>query len=214
MAYKLYGFMLYIYLGGIMTLLSKIGQVLNTEISTEILFKKKELQENTYYFLDEMKKRRSYYELNDRVSINPEYLIQLIKQAARCCPSALNSQSARVVILTQNSHRSFWQMVKELQYQSIAEVIWDSMDQRIDRCRDAYGIVLFLKIKRLFKTYKNVSPYKQMNFVNGLSKHLVWCNMRYGQQLPVLGLVHRFTILTRPLIKQRQRYLVCQKIGN
>lgn len=178
-----------------MTLLSKIGQVLNTEISTEILFKKKELQDNTYYFLDEMKKRRSYYELNDRVSISPEYLIQLIKQAVRCCPSALNSQSARVVILLQTSHQGFWQMVKEVQHKSVAEAIWESVDQKVDRCRDAFGTVLFLKIKKLFRIYKNINLCSQINLVNGQNKALEWCNMRYGQRLQVLGLERLFNIL-------------------
>ena len=163
-----------------MTLLSKIGQVLNTEISTEILFKKKELQDNTYYFLDEMKKRRSYYELNDRVSISPEYLIQLIKQAVRCCPSALNSQSARVVILLQTSHQGFWQMVKEVQHKSVAEAIWESVDQRVDRCRDAFGTVLFFEDQKIIQNLQKRQPLQSDKFSqwseqsSGMVQYAVW----------------------------------------
>ena len=90
-----------------MAFLTKIGQVLKTDISKESLFGKKEEEAVQYSLIDDLKKRRSIYELGRKVYFSQNYLTQLIKEAIRCCPSALNSQSVRVVILMENTHYQF-----------------------------------------------------------------------------------------------------------
>ncbi|RZG44101.1 nitroreductase family protein [Acinetobacter wuhouensis] len=163
-----------------MAFLAKIGQVLNTEISKDLIFKKKELEENTYSFLEDMKKRRSYYELSNRVSLSPEYLTQLIKEAARCCPSALNSQSARIVILLEDSHFKFWKMVKEVQHHAVAEAIWESMDVKVDRCASAFGTVLFFEDQDIIQSLQKRKPLQAEEFqlwseqTSGMVQYAVW----------------------------------------
>ena len=163
-----------------MALLSKIGLVLNTEISKELLFKKKDVEQKTYVFIDEMKKRRSHYELSNRVSISPEYLTQLIKDAARCCPSALNSQSARIVILLDDSHAQFWQMVKDVQYYAVAETIRESVGHKINRCATAFGTVLFFEDQDVIQNLQKRKPLQADELqlwseqTSGMVQYAVW----------------------------------------
>lgn len=163
-----------------MALLAKIGQVLSTEISTDLLFKKKEQDEQTPSFLDEMQKRRSYYELSNRVSLSPEYLTQLIKDATRCCPSALNSQSARVVILLEHSHQRFWEMVENTQRHSVASVVWESVAHKINRCASAFGTVLFFEDQQVIQSLQSRKPLQAEDFqlwseqTTGMVQYAVW----------------------------------------
>jgi len=163
-----------------MALLAKIGKVLNTDISTGLIFKKKDHTENTYNFLSDMQKRRSYYELSNRVSLNSEYLTQLIKDAARCCPSALNSQSARVVILLDQTHIKFWEMVREVQYRTVAEAIWESIDVKVDRCSAAFGTVLFFEDQTVIQALQKKKPLQSNEFklwseqTSGMVQYAVW----------------------------------------
>lgn len=98
-----------------MTVLAKLGQVLTTEITAPAIFRKKNFTEDEYTLLDDMRKRRNVYKLSDRVSYSSKYLTDLIKQAVRCCSSAQNAQSARVVILMEDAHHRFWSMVRDIQ---------------------------------------------------------------------------------------------------
>lgn len=163
-----------------MAFLAKIGQVLSTEISKDLIFKKKELEADTYHFLDDMKKRRSHYELSNRISIRPEYITQLIKEAARCCPSALNSQSARIVILLDTSHFKFWQMVKDIQHHAVAEAIWESVDTKVDRCASAFGTVLFFEDQDIIQNLQKRKPLQASEFqlwseqTSGMVQYAVW----------------------------------------
>ena len=163
-----------------MTFLAKIGQVLSTEISKDIIFKKKEIEENTYNLVEDMKKRRSYYDLGNKVSISPEYITKLIKEAARSCPSAMNSQSARIVILMEHSHLKFWNMVKGIQHRVLAEAIWESADLKVDRCAAAFGTVLFFEDQDIIYNLKKGKPLQTEAFeiwseqTSGMVQYAIW----------------------------------------
>ena len=58
--------------------------------------------------------------LGKKVHYSQAYLAELIQAAVRSCPSALNSQSSRVVVLFGESHEKFWDIVKEVQRKLVA----------------------------------------------------------------------------------------------
>ena len=163
-----------------MALFTKLTQVLNTDISTDFMFKKKNSESVEYSFLDDMKKRRSFYELNHRVIQSREYLIDLIKDAVHCCPSALNAQSARVVILFEDTHYQFWQIVKQVQRQQMPAHIYESAALKIDRCAAAYGTVLFFEDQQVIKTLQKQKPLQAEEFkcwseqTSGMVQFAVW----------------------------------------
>ena len=147
-----------------MTILSKLGQVLTTEISTESIFKKKVIEEQEYDLLNDMRKRRSFYHLGKRVSFSSEYLIELIQQAVRCCPSAQNAQSSRVVILLEQAHENFWNMVREVQRRQLPEYIFEGAAVKVDRCNAAYGTVLFFEDQDIIRALQKKKPLQAHDF--------------------------------------------------
>ena len=163
-----------------MTLLTRIGQVLTTDLTKELGFKKNQGQTSEYQLLTDMRKRRSFYELSNRVSYSPEYLIDLIKQTVRCCPSALNSQSARVVILLQDSHFEMWQMVKDVLRQNMPAYVFEGAEIKIDRCAAAYGTVLFFEDQDTVKALQKQKPLQADEFkqwseqTSGMVQFAVW----------------------------------------
>lgn len=163
-----------------MTILSKIGHVLTTELSKDLLFKKKENQADEYHFLDDLRKRRSIYHLGKKVSYDQEQLISLIKETVYCCPSVLNCQSARVVILIQNSHEQFWKMVKDIQKQHLHEKAYEGMAIKIAECTAAYGTILFFEDLNVVKKLQKFRPLQANDFEvwseqsSGMVQFAVW----------------------------------------
>ena len=163
-----------------MTILARLGQVLKTDISTDVIFKKKNIEEREYDLLDDMRKRRSIYTLSNRVSHSPEYLTELIKQAVRCCPSAQNAQSARVVILLEHAHYTFWEMVRDVQRNQLPERIFEGASVKLDRCSSAYGTVLFFEDLAVIQALQKQKPLQAHDFeiwseqTSGMVQFAVW----------------------------------------
>lgn len=163
-----------------MTILARLGQVLKTDISTDVIFKKKNIEEKEYDLLDDMRKRRSIYTLSNRVSHSPEYLTELIKQAVRCCPSAQNAQSARVVILLEYAHYNFWEMVRDVQRNQLPERIFEGASVKLDRCSSAYGTVLFFEDLAVIQALQKQKPLQAHDFeiwseqTSGMVQFAVW----------------------------------------
>ena len=163
-----------------MTILTRLGQVLKTDISTDVIFKKKNIEEKEYDLLADMRKRRSIYALSNRVSHSPEYLTELIKQAVRCCPSAQNAQSARVVILLEHAHYKFWEMVRNIQRNQLPERIFEGASVKLDRCSSAYGTVLFFEDQAVIQALQKHKPLQAHDFeiwseqTSGMVQFAVW----------------------------------------
>lgn len=163
-----------------MTILSKIGHVLTTDLSKDLLFKRKENQSDEYQFLEELRKRRSIYHLGKKVTHSQEDLIAYIKEAVYCCPSVFNCQSARVVILVQNSHEQFWTMVKEIQKKYMHEKVYDGMALKIDDCIAAYGTILYFEDQNVLQKLQKLRPLQADDFEvwseqsSGMVQFAVW----------------------------------------
>lgn len=162
-----------------MAILARLGQALKTDLTD---FKSRKLNEaqSEKNLLDFMKQRRTVRSLGSKVSHKREELIELIKEAVYCCPSALNSQSVRVVILTHNAHVQFWNMVKEQQKTCVPEHILESALLKIDRCAYAYGTVLFFEDQDVLKTLQKQKPLQADEFdrwseqTSGMAQFAVW----------------------------------------
>ena len=163
-----------------MAILAKLGQVLTTDISKDTIFKKKNIEEKEYDLLNDMRKRRSIHALSNRVSHSPEYLTKLIKQAVRCCPSVQNAPSVRIVILLEQAHQNFWEMVRGIQRQQMPEHIFEGASVRLDRCSSAYGTVLFFEDQLVVQILQKRKPLQAHNFAiwseqtSGMAQFAVW----------------------------------------
>ena len=134
-----------------MALLEKIGHILKSDITKEFKLKKK-LTDEVYEltFVDHLKKRRSIEVLGKKVNFSQAYIAELIQEAVRSCPSALNSQSSRIVVLFGDSHEDFWQIVKDVQRKLIAAHVFESTEMKIDQYRAGFGTILFYEDQLVF----------------------------------------------------------------
>ncbi|MFH7766471.1 nitroreductase family protein [Acinetobacter sp. BSP-28] len=164
-----------------MALLEKIGHVLTTDITKELRFKKRAAEEvNELTFVDHLKKRRSIYVLGRKVPFSQAYLAELIQEAVRSCPSALNSQSSRIVVLFGDSHEQFWQIVKEVQRKIVAVHVFDGAAMKIDQCMEGYGTVLFYEDQNTIQKLQKKIPFNADDFpiwseqTSGMAQYAVW----------------------------------------
>lgn len=163
-----------------MAILSRIGQVLKTDLTRESRHKSREAESSNRGLMHYMKQRRTIKSLGKKVMYSCEYLSGLIKEAVHCCPSALNSQSARVIILTDHAHLKFWNMVKGIQSKNLPEQIAESANMKIDQCVNAYGTVLFFEDLDVVRKLQKQKPLQAAEFsiwseqTSGMAQFAVW----------------------------------------
>lgn len=164
-----------------MALLDKIGQVLTADITKELKFKKRTTDEmHELTFVDHLKKRRSIYVLGKKVHFSQAYLTQLIQEAVKSCPSALNSQSSRIVVLFGDSHEQFWQIVKEVQRKLVAVHVFSGAEMKIEQCMAGYGTVLFYEDQNIIQKLQKKIPFNADDFpiwseqTSGMAQYAVW----------------------------------------
>jgi len=162
-------------------LLQRIGHVLTADITKEFKFKKRAVEDvNELTFVDQLKKRRSIYVLGRKVHFSQAYLAELIQEAVRSCPSALNSQSSRIVVLFGDSHEQFWQIVKEVQRKLAAAHVFDGTAMKIDQCMAGYGTVLFYEDQSTIQKLQKKIPFNAQDFTiwseqtSGMAQYAVW----------------------------------------
>lgn len=64
-------------------------------------------------FSSAIEDRRSYYSLSKESVVPNKRIKEVIDHAVQYSPSAFNSQSARVIVLTGKSHDQLWDITKE-----------------------------------------------------------------------------------------------------
>lgn len=68
----------------------------------------------TKKFKDAIKSRRTFYQIDNKSTLSEKELLDLIRFAVEYVPSAFNSQTTRVVLLTGEAHQKLWNIVKIL----------------------------------------------------------------------------------------------------
>ncbi|CAB1212306.1 nitroreductase family protein [Acinetobacter bouvetii] len=164
-----------------MALLEKIGHVLTADITKELKFKKTAAKdEYELTFVDHLKKRRSIYVLGKKVHFSQAYLAELIQEAVRSCPSALNSQSSRIVVLFGDSHDKFWEIVKDVQRKLVAVHVFAGTEVKINQCQAGVGTVLFYEDQKTIRQLQKKIPFNAADFpvwseqTSGMAQYAVW----------------------------------------
>ena len=63
--------------------------------------------------LDALKLRRSYYNLDDKVEVSDEKIVETIEKVTELVPDAFNMKSQRLVIAQKDMHKKLWDGVYE-----------------------------------------------------------------------------------------------------
>lgn len=131
-------------------------------------------------FLASVAKRRSYYGIKDESPISDERLKALIEEAVKHTPSAMNSQSTRVVVLTKNQHDKLWDLTKDALRKIVPMEQFQATSDKIDSFKNGYGTVLFYEdmevitsLQKQFELYKDNFPVWSHQ-ASGISQFIVW----------------------------------------
>ncbi|MDR0825108.1 MAG: nitroreductase family protein [Prevotella sp.] len=126
--------------------------------------------------------RRTYYSINDKSPISDAEIKDIINFAVLHVPSAFNSQSTRVVLLLNDSHKKLWNIVKDVLRKIVPESAFHSTEAKIDGAfASGHGTVLYYEDESVVEGLQNAFPAYSDNFP-------IW-----SQQTSAM---HQFTIWT------------------
>lgn len=106
---------------------------------------------NETNFLELIKKRRSIYSMGKNLEHTPSEIEELIQEAVKHSPSAFNSQSSRVVILFNQSHENFWNIVLDVLKTIVPAEALAGTEQKIQSFAAGAGTVLFFEDQDVIK---------------------------------------------------------------
>ena len=132
-------------------------------------------------FKDALRKRRSFYALTGRSALSDAELEQMLRFAAEHVPSAFNSQTTRLVLLTEEAHRKLWNIVKETLRPIVPAEAFARTESKIDTGFAAgYGTVLFLEDLQTVRALQEKFPTYAAHFqtwseqTNAMHQLAVW----------------------------------------
>lgn len=164
-----------------MALLSKLSHVLTADITKDFKLKKKDVEVSVEQtFVDQLKKRRSIYDLGKRIHFSQAYIAELIQESVRSCPSAYNSQSTRIVVLFGESHQQFWDIVRDVERRNVPMSVFEGVDMKIAKCANAFGTVLFYEDQAIIQKLQKKVPFSASDFpvwseqTSGMAQFAVW----------------------------------------
>ena len=102
-------------------------------------------------FIKEIENRRTIYNIGSQVNQSNQEIEILIKKAIRLSPSAFNSQSSRAVILFDESHQKFWDIVKNTLQKLVPENAFEGTAKKIASFAAGKGTVLFYEDQDIVK---------------------------------------------------------------
>ncbi|KAK5042879.1 hypothetical protein LTR84_012412 [Exophiala bonariae] len=94
-------------------------------------------------FLDAVRSRRSFYQLNNRSPIDSNRLAEIIKTTVLHCPSSFNSQSTRLLVLLNEEHKKLWDITKHELEPLVHGEQRETTMKKLDGLRAGYGTILF-----------------------------------------------------------------------
>lgn len=92
-------------------------------------------------FMEAVKARRTYYQLNKEAPISDKKITELVEQAVLHVPSSFNTQSARLVVLLNKDHEQFWEYVAEVLKPLVPEDAFPTTEKKLQGFRAAKGTV-------------------------------------------------------------------------
>ncbi|MFJ7938845.1 nitroreductase family protein [Peribacillus sp. NPDC096622] len=134
-------------------------------------------------FFSAIEDRRSYYSLSKEYVVPDKRIKEVIDHAVQYSPSAFNSQSARVIVLTGQSHDQLWHITKETLRKAVGDKDFKKTEEKMRSFINGYGTVLFFEdqaiINRLQEKYKTNAENFQIwsNQSSAILQFVVWTSL-------------------------------------
>ena len=131
-------------------------------------------------FLKAIEDRRSFYEISKASPISDQRITELIEHAVKYAPSAMNSQSARVILLLGEHHDKLWDITKEALRKIVPADNFSATESKINTFQNGYGTVLFYEdlsvvdsLQQQYALYKDNFPVWSQQ-ANAMNQFIVW----------------------------------------
>ena len=129
---------------------------------------------------DSLTRRRSIYALGHTRIVTDFCLEDTLKDCLKNCPTPFNAQSARLVLLLNQQHTIFWNLVlqKVLAVTPLGKK--GNTEQKINSFAAAYGTILFFEDLSVLEQLQKDFPLYQKNMhdwtfeANGMLQYMVW----------------------------------------
>lgn len=129
---------------------------------------------------DSLRNRRSVYGLGKLANSANNCIENSIKSCLLNCPTPFNIQSARLVILLDNSHQKLWKLVWNNLKSIVPAPRQNATKQKIDDFAKAHGTILFFEDKTALSELKKQFPQYAKNMkiwtlqANGMLQFMIW----------------------------------------
>lgn len=131
-------------------------------------------------FYSVLKERRSHREINREIQVSDERIQEIVEFAVMHTPSAFNSQTARVVVLTDESHDQVWDITTETLRKVVGDGDFTATEQKMNAFKAGYGTILFFEDEAIVKSLQQQFPLYADNFPiwaeqsTGMHQLVVW----------------------------------------
>lgn len=135
----------------------------------------------TKSFKEALKARRTFYRIQNKSTLSDKEIRDLIRFAVEFVPSAFNSQTTRVVLLTGKAHEKLWNIVKNVLRKRVPAEVFGKTEEKIDAV-SLVDMVLFsiLKIWLSFALCRKVSPLIKIISLSGQSRPMLCISWQSG----------------------------------
>lgn len=174
-------------------------------------------------FIDAVTHRRSYYHLQDRALVDDSAIVETIDTLLTTMPSPFNVQSARIVLLLDEQHRDFWDIVLESLKRLVDIKQFESTKQKITKAfASGHGTLLFYEdeaalnlLRESFPLYANkVSIWSEQS--SGMMQFALWTALEdigYGASLQHYNPIIDDAVAERWLINPEWRLVAQMPFG-
>jgi len=134
--------------------------------------------------LNSLKERRTYYDINKKVSVSDGTIEEVIKEAQKYSPYAFNSQSGRTILLLDKEHDKLWDITKEELRKVVPADSFQPTEDKINSFKNGYGTVLFFEDQDVIKGLQDNFELYKHNFpvwseqATGMFQLVVWTALK------------------------------------
>lgn len=127
-------------------------------------------------FKDVLLKRRSIYALGKNSELSKDEIVARLREVQQTVPTANNSQTTRLVVLTGEANTKLWNLIYDVQKEVLNEAMWNFMSPIMVGAKEAMGTVLFFEdrdaVNQMPAKGERAEAYKQNNNAN--SQFAIW----------------------------------------
>ncbi len=173
-------------------------------------------------FYEAVEGRRSVYGISKEKVLSNEEIEKLITHAMKHTPSAMNSQSTRIVLLLGDKHDRLWDITMENLRAIVPAENFEPTETKINSFKSGYGTVLFFEdqsvvtgLQEKFSLYKDNFPIWSQH-TSAMHQYVIWTGLEmegYGASLQHYGEVIEASVKKEWEIPQNWKLIAQMPFG-